>query len=563
MRTLLKNGTVINVFTGEEEQAQVLMEDDRIVGVGDYNEQDADETQDVSGGYICPGFIDGHIHIESTMLTPGEFARAALPHGTTSVMADPHEIANVCGAAGIRYMLEASEGIPMTVYIMLPSCVPATGFDESGAVLTAEDLEPFYSNPRVLGLAEVMDYPGVIARDREIMKKIRAAIRHGRTVNGHAPLLSGRELDCYIAAGIGDDHECSSVQEAKERIRKGQRVMIRQGTAAPNLRDLLPLLEEPWAHRCLLVSDDKHAADLLNNGHIDAAIRMAVQDGRNPITAIRMATLWAAECFGLRGVGAIAPGYTADILVLDDLHQVKIRHVYQKGRMIVENGRMHPWSSPVVCPDLERNVRSSFHINMLSERDFYTEQSGMQKCHVIRLVKRQLITEDWITDIDFDKKDGVDLNRDILKIAVAERHKNTGHKCIGFISGTGMKRGAAASSIAHDSHNLIIIGTNEADMAAAGNRVREMGGGCVAAADGNILAELPLPVSGLMSDASAPAVAEQNQKLWESERLLGVPGDVELFMLMAFTSLPVIPHLKITTQGLVDVDRQRIVLLCE
>ncbi|MCI9100981.1 MAG: adenine deaminase [Lachnospiraceae bacterium] len=563
MRTLLKNGTVINVFTGEEEQAQVLMEDDRIVGVGDYNEQDADETQDVSGRYICPGFIDGHIHIESTMLTPGEFARVALPHGTTSVMADPHEIANVCGAAGIRYMLEASEGIPMTVYIMLPSCVPATGFDESGAVLTAEDLEPFYSHPRVLGLAEVMDYPGVIARDREIMKKIRAAIRHGRTVNGHAPLLSGRELDCYIAAGIGDDHECSSVQEAKERIRKGQRVMIRQGTAAPNLRDLLPLLEEPWAHRCLLVSDDKHAADLLNNGHIDAAIRMAAQDGRNPITAIRMATLWAAECFGLRGVGAIAPGYTADILVLDDLHQVKIRHVYQKGRMIVENGRMHPWNSPAVCPDLERNVRSSFHINMLSERDFYTEQSGMQKCHVIRLVKNQLITEDWITDIDFDKKDGMDLNRDILKIAVAERHKNTGHKCIGFISGTGMKRGAAASSIAHDSHNLIIIGTNEADMAAAGNRVREMGGGCAATADGNILAELPLPVSGLMSDASAPAVAEQNQKLWESERLLGVPGDVELFMLMAFTSLPVIPHLKITTQGLVDVDRQRIVPLCE
>lgn len=561
MRILLKNGTVINVFTGEEEHVQVLIEDDRIIGVGDYDEQDADETRDVSGRYLCPGFIDGHIHIESTMLTPAEFARAALPHGTTSVMADPHEIANVCGTDGIRYMLEASEGIPMTVYIMLPSCVPATGFDESGAVLTAEDLEPFYSHPRVLGLAEVMDYPGVIARDEQVMKKIASALGHRRTVNGHAPLLSGRELDCYIAAGIGDDHECSSVPEAKERIRKGQRVMIRQGTAAPNLRDLLPLLEEPWAHRCLLVSDDKHAADLLNNGHIDAAIRMAVQAGKNPATAIRMATLWAAECFGLRGVGAIAPGYTADILVLDDLPQVKIRHVYQKGRMIVENGRMIPWNTPAVSPDLEKNVHSSFHMNRLSEKDFHMEQSGTHRCHVIRLVKHQLITEDWLTDLNFEKGNGIDLKRDILKIAVMERHKNTGHKCIGFISGTGMKRGAAASSIAHDSHNLIIIGTNEGDMAAAGNRVREMGGGCAAADDGNILAELPLPVSGLMSEESALAVAEKNQKLRESQQLLGVPRDVELFMLMAFTSLPVIPHIKITTRGLVDVDRQQIVPL--
>ena len=563
MRILLKNGTVLNVFTGEEEQVQVLIENDRIIGVGDYDEQDADETRDVSGRYICPGFIDGHIHIESTMLTPAEFARTVLPHGTTSVMADPHEIANVCGADGIRYMLEASEGLPLTVYIMLPSCVPATGFDESGAVLTAEDLEPFYSHPRVLGLAEVMDYPGVIARNEEIMKKIHSALRHRRTVNGHAPLLFGRELDSYIAAGIGDDHECSSVQEAKERIRKGQRVMIRQGTAAPNLRDLLPLMEEPWAHRCLLVSDDKHAADLLNNGHIDASIRVAVQNGKNPATAIRMATLWAAECFGLRGVGAIAPGYTADILILDDLYQIKIRDVYQKGHMIVENGRMLPWSPPAVHPDLEKNIRSSFHINVLSEKDFYMEQPGVRRCHVIRLVKHQLITEDWGTDIDFGKENGVDLNRDILKIAVIERHKNTGHKYIGFISGTGMKRGAAASSIAHDSHNLIIIGTNEADMAAAGNQVREMGGGCVAIDNGNILAELPLPVSGLMSDASARTTAEQNQKLRESERLLGVSSDVELFMLMAFTSLPVIPHLKITTQGLVDVDRQQIIPLYE
>lgn len=560
MRILLKNGIVINVFTGELEQTHVLLENDRIIGVGtDYTDKDADDVRDVSGRYICPGFIDGHIHIESTMLTPGEFARTVIPHGTTSVMADPHEIANVCGTAGIRYMLEASENIPLTVYIMVPSCVPATPFDESGAVLTAADLDPFYSHPRVLGLAEVMNYPGVIARDAEVMEKINGAKCRGLAVNGHAPLLSGKDLDRYVSAGIGDDHECSSAENAKERIRKGQRVMIRQGTAAQNLHDLLPLFEEPWAHRCLLVSDDKHPADLLNTGHIDDMIRQAAHAGKNPITAIRMATLWAAECFGLKQVGAIAPGYTADILVLDDLDDVKIRDVYHKGRCIIENGRAAAWNAPCSCPDLEKTVRSSFHINALSEKDFFMEQTGTMKCHVIRMVKHQLITEDWITDIHFDTGNGIDIGRDILKVAVLERHKNTGHRCLGFISGTGLKHGAAASSVAHDSHNLIIIGTNETDMATAGNRVREMGGGCAVVDGGKIVSELPLPISGVMSDASAPVIAEQNQKVRDSTHRLGVPQDVELFMAMAFVSLPVIPHIKITTRGIVDVDRQQFV----
>lgn len=561
MRILLKNGTVVNVFTGETQPVHVLLEDDKIIGVGDYADEDAEQIHDVSGKYLCPGFIDGHIHIESTMLTPAEFTRAVVPHGTTSVMADPHEIANVCGVKGIRYMLEASENIPLTIYILLPSCVPATRFDESGAVLTAADLEPFYSHPRVLGLAEVMDYPGVIARDTKVMEKINAAHRHRLTVNGHAPLLSGKKLDRYIAAGIRDDHECSSAKEAMERIRKGQRVMIRQGTAAQNLNALLPLFEEPWAHRCMLVTDDKHPADLLHVGHIDAIIRQAVRAGKNPITCIRMATLVAAEHFGLRNTGAIAPGYTADILVLDDIAQVKVCHVYQKGVRVVENGCAVAWENPCIQPELERAVRDSFHLDSLSEKDFLVKQSGCQKCRVIRLVRQQLLTEEWITKIDFDKANGIDISQDILKLAVIERHQNTGHRCLGFVFGTGMKRGAVASSVAHDSHNLIILGANESDMAAAGNRVRELGGGYVVIEDGKVLAEMPLPISGVMSDASAAVIAQQNEKLRESVHLLGVLQDVEVFMTMAFVSLPVIPHIKMTPKGLVDVDRQQLVPL--
>ncbi len=562
MRILLKNGTVINVFTGEIKRADVLIQGDTIIGVGTYyTDGDADEVRDVAGRCICPGFIDGHIHIESTMLTPSEFARVVIPHGTTSVVADPHEIANVCGALGIRYMLGASEGLSLDVYIMLPSCVPATHFDRSGAVLAAEDLEPFYAHPRVLGLAEVMDYPGVIAGEKGIMEKIRGARRRGMTVDGHAPLLTGKDLDAYITAGIRDDHECSLVEEAKERIRKGQRVMIRQGTAARNLQDLLPLFEEPWAHRCLLASDDKHPADLMDKGHVDDMIRQAVRAGKDPVTGIRMATLWAAECFGLKDVGAVAPGYRADILVLDDIRQVRVCDVYHKGQRVVERGRLTGWREPVVQKGLEHAVRSSFNLDPLSADDLHIGQSGVRRCHVIRLCRRQLITEGALVDVDFDKRDGVDISRDILKVAVFERHRNTGHRCVGLLTGSGMERGAVASSVAHDSHNLIIIGTNERDMAAAGNRVREMGGGCAVVEGEKVIGEMPLPIAGVMTDVDALQAAQQNEALRESVHLLGVPQDLELFMAMSFVSLPVIPHIKITASGIVDVDSQKILPL--
>lgn len=561
MKTLLKNGTVINVFTGETEKSNVLIENDKIIGVGDYSDADADCVEDVSGKYVCPGFIDGHIHIESSMLLPAEFARVAAVHGTTAVIADPHEIANVCGSEGIQFMLDASENLPLTVYVMVPSCVPATRFDESGACLEAEDIEPFYAHPRVLGLAEMMDYFSVIHQDESVMKKIAGARKHGLTINGHAPLLSGKDLDKYIAAGIRDDHECSSAQEAIERIRKGQRVMIRQGTAARNLEGLLPLFEEPFAHRCLLVTDDKHPADLIAHGHIDSIIKSAAEHGKSAITGIRMATIWAAENFGLKEVGAVAPGYQADILVLDDLDSVSVKDVYCKGKKVVSDGEGISFENPTVDKEMKEHICHSFHLDPLNEKDFHIEQTGTAKCRVIGLIKNQLLTEEKIEEIDFAKNNGIDIDRDILKLAVVERHSATGHIGLGFIQGIGLQKGAIAASVSHDSHNLIVIGTNEKDMAFAANRIRELGGGMIVVNEETVIAQMPLPYAGLMTDVSAQEAAEQNEAVRSSVYCLGVPEDIEPFMTMAFVSLSVIPHIKMTTKGLIDVDRQELVPL--
>lgn len=560
MKMLLKGGSVVNVFTGEIETANVLVEDEMIIGIGDYTEQDADVCEDIHGCWLCPGLIDGHIHIESTMLLPAEFAGVCVPHGTTTVVADPHEIANVCGQLGIRYMLEASEGLPLTMYFVLPSCVPATKFDESGARLGAAELREFYAHPRVLGLGEVMDYMGVVHRDEALMEKIRYAKEAGGVINGHAPMLHGKPLDAYLAAGIGDDHECATLSEAQERIRKGQRIMIRQGTAARNLEALLPLFDEKWAHRCLLVTDDKHPADLLRHGHIDNIIRMAAAAGKNPVTGIRMATLWAAEYFGLRGRGAVAPGYRADILVLEDLNTMRIRTVYCGGKKAAEQNRMLPFTMPRVRRDLQKAVRNSFYTPAFLEQDFQIEPKGSAACRVIETVKGQLITHAKTMEIDFAHHNGIDRKRDILKIAVLERHLNTGHKGLGFIRGIGLKSGAIASSVSHDSHNIIVIGENEKDMAFAANWVRREGG-CVVVRDETVIAKMPLPVAGLMSDLTAEEVAAQNEALREGVLQLGAAPDVEAFMTMAFVSLPVIPHLKITTLGLIDVDRQQPVSL--
>lgn len=561
MKTLLKGGTVVNVFTDELQKANVLIEDEKIIGVGDYSDTDADCVHDISGKYVCPGFIDGHIHIESTMMLPAEFAKAAVLHGTCAVVSDPHEIANVCGGEGIEFMLEASEKLPLDVYVMVPSCVPATAFDESGAELSAADIEPFYRHSRVLGLAEMMNYVGVVAGDKGVMAKINSANEKGKVINGHAPLLSGRDLDKYIAAGIRDDHECSSSEEAKERIRKGQRVMIRNGTAARNLTGLISLFEEPWNRRCLLVTDDKHAADLIANGHIDDIIRLAVKQGKSAVAGIRMATLQAAEAFGLRNEGAIAPGYNANLAVLGDLDSVAVSDVYHLGKRVVSDGVLEPFASPEVSTALKERVLHSFNLAPLCEKDFHVAASGVRKCRVIELVKNQLITEEALLDVDFGANNGVDTEKDILKLAVIERHKNTGHIGLGFIHGIGLKEGAIAASVSHDSHNLIVIGTSEAEMAFAANRVRELGGGMVAVKGGEVLSEMPLPYAGLMTDASAAEVARQNKAVRESVHALCVPADIEPFMTMAFVSLPVIPKIKMTTLGLFSSDQWAIVPL--
>lgn len=561
MKQLLKNGTIVNVFTDSLEKANVLLDGGKIIGVGEYTDADADVVEDVTGKYICPGFIDGHIHIESSMLQPAEFARACLPHGTTAIVADPHEIANVSGLMGIIYMLEASANIPMTVYVMIPSCVPATPFDEAGAVLSADDIKTLFDHPRVLGLGEMMNYPGVLYDDEETVKKLKATRKAGLIINGHAPLLSGRDLDKYISAGIFDDHECSNVDEALERVRKGQWVMVRQGTAARNLKSLLPLFEEPYCRRCLLVTDDKHPADLLNHGHIDSIIREAVQAGKSPVVGIRMATLQAAQRFGLEGVGAVAPGYAADLLILDDLESVQVRDVYRRGEKVVCDGLTVPFERPNIRADVWKTVRNSFYLAPLRESDFAIEPKG-NRCRVIKMIPDQLITDEEIMELDFSRNNGVDPERDILKLAVIERHMDSGHIGKGFISGMGLRSGAIASSVAHDSHNLIVVGTNDADMTVAANRIRELGGGLVVVNHGKVLAEMPLPIGGLMGKQPADVMAQQNEEVRSKVHdELGVPKDREPFMSMAFVSLPVIPALKMTTKGLVDVNNFRLVPL--
>ena len=571
MRTLLYGGTVVNVFTDTLEKASVLIENDRIIGVGDYTKADVDISagdsfEDVSGKFICPGFIDGHIHIESTMLTPANLARVSLPRGTTSIVADPHEIANVCGTDGIKYMLAMSDGIPQNVFIMLPSCVPATPFDEPGATLEAGSLRQFYDRHRVLGLAEMMDYPGVIKDEEQVHEKIKDAFDNNKVVDGHAPMVTGRDLDKYISSGISSDHECTSIEEALEKLSKGQWLMIREGTAARNLQALLPLFEEPYNRRCLLVTDDKHPTDIINDGHIDWIIREAVEAGKSPIVAIRMASLHAAERFGILQRGAVAPGFIADVLVLDDLEKVKVRDVYTNGNKVVDNGKVIDFEDPEVASHTMKAVLNSFYMDEITEEKFRIpmplDENGKSKAsavaRVIGIVPGELLTEELHLEInDIDKEsNGIDLDRDILKLAVLERHMDTGHAGLGYIKGIGIKRGAIAASVSHDSHNLIVIGTNDKDMAVAAERVRKLRGGMVAVDDGEIIAEMQLEIAGLMTTADAKTLGEQNLNVRKAANNLGAPEHLEPFMNMAFVSLPVIPDLKMSTQGLVNVNKQ-------
>lgn len=557
---VLKNAQIVNVFTQSVETGDIAIEGGYIVGIGNY---EGITEKDLGGAYVCPGFLDGHIHIESSMTSPGEFERAVVPHGTIAVITDPHEIANVAGTAGIRFMMQSAQKLDLDVYFMLPSCVPATDLDESGAELLARDLEPFYADEKVLGLAEMMNAFGVTHGDKGCFEKLVQARSLKKAIDGHAPALSGKELNAYVTAGIRSDHECSDFEEAKEKFARGQWIMIRQGTAAKNLKALMGMFEDPYYQRCLLVTDDKHPGDLIRIGHIDAIIREAVSMGADPIRAIRMGTLNAAAYFGLHDMGAVAPGYKADLAVFDDLRTLNVKQVYKGGKLVAENGKMlhqkeknTDWST-----EIKERVFHSFHRVPITVEELQLKETTGTHQRVIDMVAHELITKERIEEWKElpGVAPGVDISRDIVKLAAIERHKNTGHVGLGFLGKYGLKKGAVATSIGHDSHNLVIAGVTDEDMVLAGNRVIENGGGLAIALEGKVLADLPLPIGGLMADELVEVVDEKLEHMKKLSVELGISEDIDAFMTLAFISLPVIPKLRLNTYGVVDVEKHQVV----
>ena len=550
---VLKNGNILNVFTGEIETADVAVKDGTIIGIGTYNGK---EQIDVSDKYICPGLIDGHIHIESSMISPAEFAKAVLPHGTTAVVADPHEIANVAGVEGIEYMIEATRDLPIDIFYMLPSCVPATGMDESGAVLKAEDLDRFYQKSGVKGLAELMNFYGTVRGDEDILDKIAGAVKAGKAIDGHAPGLSGNDLNAYIVAGVGSDHECSNTDEALLKLRRGQWVMVREGTAAKNMDKLLPMFDDMYCDRCMVVSDDKHAGDIVEFGHMDYVVRKAVRSGKKASNAVKMASLNPSRYFGLGKRGAIAPGYIADILVVSGFDLFKVEMVFKNGKLVARDGQVTADIKSRINPEDYPRVYNSFNLDPIKPEDLALRQKGSKK-RVIELVKNEILTREVIVPAELDKSpSGIQIDKDILKIAVIERHRRTGHIGIGFVKGYGIQKGAIASSVAHDSHNIIVVGTNDEDMAVAANSVLGNNGGLSIAQDGKVLSSMALPIAGLMSEMEASESEDLLIEMKVMAKHMGCKPGIDPFMTLAFTALPVIPKIRILTQGVFDVDTQ-------
>ena len=554
---VLKHAKVVNVFTNEIEEADVAIHRGKIVGVGEYSGQTEVE---LDGKYVCPGLIDGHIHIESSMLCGPAFEQAVLPHGTTAVITDPHEISNVAGTVGLNFMLETTRNLKLSVYFMLPSCVPSTALDESGAVLDAKELVPYYRSERVLGLAELMNSYGTVNGDAEILQKLCDCTAAGKNIDGHAPFLSGKELNAYITAGVQSDHECSDIHEAMEKLRRGQYIMVREGTAAQNLNALLPLFREPYCERCMLVTDDKHPGDLLRGGHIDYIIRKAIAAGVEPAVAVKMGSLIPARYFGLKQNGAVAPGYAADLIVVSDLEHFTVESVYKNGALVAEGGKMlEPTQLSLNEIEFER-VLHSFDREEITPDDLKLQTTGEWE-RVICLTPHELLTSEKIVPFQNHPgtAPGVDVEHQIVKLAVFERHHHSGHVGLGFLGNYGLQCGAVASSIAHDSHNLIVAGTNDADMVLAGNTVRKNKGGLAFVLNGRVVGELALPVAGLMSTESAEAVEEKLQALKAALKKAGISEEIDAFMTLSFVSLPVIPKLRLNTYGVLDVEQQTIV----
>lgn len=548
---VVKNGKIIDVINQEIISADLAITEGMIVGIGEY---EGEETLDAGGRFVAPGFIDGHVHIESAMIPPSEFAKVVAPHGVTTVIADPHEIANVSGADGIQYMLDDSENIPLNVLVALPSSVPATPFENAGAVLNAEQLKPFYKHERVIGLGEVMDAPAVHNGDEAMVEKLLDAQNSGKTVDGHAAGLDPDSLNVYMAAGIRTDHEATTAEEARERLKRGMYLMIREGSVAKDLDALIGVVNEKNARRCLFVTDDKHLDDLIEEGSIDHNIRLAIQHGIEPILAIQMATLNTAECFELKNKGILAPGYDADFLLLDNLEEITIHSVYRGGKEVAEKGSC---IADISATQVPANLKNSVHLGEVTQNQLQIPLQG-EKANVIRIIPNSLVTEHDIRLVDaVDGKFQPSVATDLLKMAVIERHHRTGNIGLGIVNGFGLENGAIATTIAHDSHNLVVTGTNDEDMLAAIEKIKEIQGGIAVAKDGEIIASLPLHVGGLMSDAAFPAVNEQLEMLNKALSEVGFDGDFNPFLTLSFLALPVIPDIKLTDLGLFDVNAFR------
>jgi adenine deaminase len=542
---LFKNAQLVNVFSGEIHNANVAVDDGRVIGFGDY---DAKEIIDLGGAYLAPSLIDGHFHVESTMVTVPEFSRAVVPHGTGAMVIDPHEYANVLGMDGIRYVLESSKNLPIDFFIMLPSCVPATHLETAGARFTADDLRLMIADDRIAGIAELMNYPGVFLGMESELAKIEAG--RGKVIDGHAPGLRGKNLNAYALAGVRSDHESTELEEAREKLRLGLHLLVREGSTERNLEDIIALVTPENSANCSFATDDKLPGDLVDEGHIDHSIRKAIAHGVAPMTAIQMGTINTARYYRLKNHGAIAPRYWADFIVFDDLTKFQIKRVYKKGALVAENGNYLLEKSPVT-----EQPRSTMNLSYDAPEDFEVRvppTASAKKIRVIEIVPHQIVTKEVLeTPKILDGQIVSDIERDILKLVVVERHRATGNVGVGFVRGFGLKRGALGSTVAHDAHNVVVVGVNDSDIVAAIQALEAMRGGQVAIADGKIEAALPLPIAGLVSDQPLEAVIAKMVELKAAAARLGCSLDAP-FMSLSFLSLSPIPALKLTDQGLVD-----------
>lgn len=547
--TVIKNCKVVNVFSGKIIEGDIALCGDQIAGVGEY---EGEVEIDAEGRYAAPGFIDSHIHIESSYLSPEELGMLLVPHGGTTIIADPHEIVNVLGIPGLDYMMKAAENTKLDIKYMLPSCVPATPFEHAGAVIDAEDMEDPILRDNILGLGEFMNFPGVVNADDATLDKLMVAKDAGKLIDGHSPGITGKALNAYCAARIRADHECDTIQDFEERLDNGMYVMLRQGSACKNLKSLLPAVTPENSRRVIFCSDDRQPKTILEEGHLDNHLRLCVEEGVDPITAIRMATLNAAECFGLDDRGAIAPGYRADIVLLDDLKDFKADKVWVAGELTADQGKYLP---EVIKEDITP-VMGSVHLKDFSAEKFKMNLKG-NRVHTIEIQPGGVVTKKSVDEIQVKNGEFVfDPGQDIVKVAVVERHQLTGNVACGFLKGYGIKEGAVALSVAHDSHNIIVVGVSDEEMAFAVEALKEQSGGVVLVKDGKVIESMPMPIAGLMSDQSAEWVDAKLTALHEKAyEVLGVNDDVEPVMTLCFMSLAVIPELKLTDEGLFDVTK--------